>query len=369
MKHVFAVATAALLTAAPASANDPLLEEVIGFTGQIFHLETGVPGLVIAAVRDGENAIASFGEIAIDSAREPDGDTQIGVGSITKSFTGLALAHAVAEGTVALTDPAEPHISLVSTLPERGGRHIRLVDLATHASGFPRELAPVEGVERYSDASFAANLEEDALLFAPGEGMAYSNIGFDLLAMALSERAGMPYADLIQETVLDPIGLSATGYARPEGDNVMTGYDWNDDEMDPGDPISNRFGASQLYTTANDMVEYLSWNLDRFGEEGTEARSISHAAWVMRDGLDPVFGMDESGQMDAMGLGWVIMMPEGERPLLLQKAGGTNGVFSYIAFAPSRGVGVFMAINKFDFAAATAMAEVANDLIASLAPR
>lgn len=369
MKHVLAAATAALLVAAPAFANEPLLKEAVGFTGQIFHLETGVPGLVIAAVRDGESAIATFGEIGIGSGRQPNGETQIGVGSITKSFTGLALAHAVADGTVALTDPAGPHISLVDTLPERGGRHIRLVDLATHASGFPRELAPVEGVERYSDASFAANLNNDPLLFAPGEGMAYSNIGFDLLAMALSERLGMPYADLLQESVLDPIGLSATGYARPEGENVMTGYDWNDQEMDPGDPISNRFGASQLYTTANDMVKYLSWNLDRFGEEGTEARSISHAAWVMRDGLDPVFGMDESGHMDAMGLGWVIMMPEGDRPLILQKAGGTNGVFSYIAFAPSRGVGVFMSINKFDFAAATAMADVANDLIATLAPR
>lgn len=369
MKHFLVAATAALLVAAPVSANEPLLEEAVGFAGQIFHLETGVPGLIIAALRNGESAVAGFGEVGVGSGRRPDGDTQIGVGSITKSFTSLALAHAAANGMVALTDPAAPLISVVDALPERDGRHIRLVDLATHASGLPRELAPVEGVARYSNASFAANLADDPLLFAPGQGMLYSNIGFDLLAMALAERFGMPYADLLQETVLDPIGLSATGYARPEGDNVMTGYDWNGEELDPGDPISNRFGASQLYTTANDMVKYLSWNLDRFGQDGAEPRSISHAAWIMRDGLDPVFGMDESGHMDAMGLGWVIMMPEGDRPMIIQKAGGTNGVFSYIAFAPSRGVGVFMSINKFDFAAATSMADLANDLIATLAPR
>ena len=86
-------------------------------------------------------------------------------------------------------------------------------------------------------------------------------------------------------------------------------------------------------------------------------------------GPSPFFGMDESGHMDAMGLGWVVMMPEGDRPLILQKTRGTNGVFSYIAFAPSRGVGVFMSINKFGFSAATAMAEVANDLISTPAPR
>ena len=63
----------------------------------------------------------------------------------------------------------------------------------------------------------------------------------------------------------------------------MTGYDWNGVEMDPGEPIPNRFGASSLHTTTNDMVEYLHWNLDRFGQEGAEARAISHAGWVIRE--------------------------------------------------------------------------------------
>ena len=79
--------------------------------------------------------------------------------------------------------------------------------------------------------------------------------------------------------------------------------------------------------------------------------------------------MDEFGHMDAMGLAWVIMEPEGDRPLILQKAGGLQGVFSYVAFAPSRGIGVCAAINAFDIAAGLAMAKTANDLIAELAPR
>jgi D-alanyl-D-alanine-carboxypeptidase/D-alanyl-D-alanine-endopeptidase len=63
------------------------------------------------------------------------------------------------------------------------------------------------------------------------------------------------------------------------------------------------------------------------------------------------------------------MIPKGDRPFILQKSGGLQGTFSYIAFAPTRGVAVFMAINKFYFAAAAAMAAVANDLITTLAPR
>jgi D-alanyl-D-alanine-carboxypeptidase/D-alanyl-D-alanine-endopeptidase len=350
-------------------ADDPVLNEVVGFTGQIFHLDTGVPGLVIAAVRNGESAVFGFGEVKTGSGIEPDGDTRIGIGSITKSFTGLALARLAASGDVALTDPAGPLLSVVGTLPERDGHQIHLVDLATHRSGLARELKPVPGTERYTDASFTANLAGDPLLFAPGEGMLYSNVGYDLLAMALAEAAGMEYADLVQQKLLDPMGLTSTGYLRPEGDNVMTGYDWNGVEMDPVEPIPNRFGASSLYATANDMVKYLHWNLDRFDQTDAETRAISHAAWAMRDGLNPVAGMDESGHMDAMGLGWVIMMPQDDRPLIIQKAGGTDGVFSYLAFAPTRGVGVFMSINQFDFSAATAMANVANQLIARLAPR
>ncbi|MBB4121705.1 D-alanyl-D-alanine-carboxypeptidase/endopeptidase AmpH [Martelella radicis] len=365
----YALAALAIFTATSASANDPLLDDAVEFTGQIFHLDTGVPGLVIAAVRGDESAVFGFGEVAKGSGREPDADTVIGVGSVTKTFTGLSLASLAANGTVSLTDSAGPHAGVVDALPEKDGRAIRLIDLATHSSGLPRELAPVDGAEKYSDASFAANLSDDPLLFAPGTGILYSNVGFDVLAMSLSDMAGAPYADLLKSEVLDPIGLTSTGYARPQGENAMVGYDWNGNEMDPGDPIANRQGASGLYTTANDMLQYLRWNLDRFGENDAEARALSHAAWLIRDGLDPVYGMDESGHMNAMGLGWVIMMPENDRPLIIQKAGGTNGVFSYLAFAPTRGVGVFISINQFNFSASMEMAQVVNELIATLAPR
>lgn len=366
----FPVATLfACFIALPAQAADPLLEDALAFSGQIFHLDTGVPGLVIAGVRGEDSAVFGFGEVAKGSGIEPDGDTRIGVGSITKTFTGLVLAHLVAEGQVALTDPAGPHVGIVDDLPERDGHRIRMVDLATQSSGLRRELEPVEGAEKYSDASFAGNLTGDPLLYTPGTGILYSNIGFDVLAMALSGVAGKPYAELLQEAVLEPLGLDATGYALRGGDNTMAGHDWNGDPMPSEGPNANRYGASTIRTTANDMIGYLQWNLDRFGEVRTEARATSHAAHLIRDGLDPVYGMDESGHMDAMGLGWVIMMPEGDRPLIIQKAGGADGIFSYIAFAPTRGVGVFISINQFNFGAAMEMGQMANDLIATLAPR
>jgi D-alanyl-D-alanine-carboxypeptidase/D-alanyl-D-alanine-endopeptidase len=98
-------------------------------------------------------------------------------------------------------------------------------------------------------------------------------------------------------------------------------------------------------------------------------RLLDHATYLNRDGLNPVFGLDEAGEMDAMGLGWAVMQPEGNRPLILQKTGGLQGQFSYVAFAPSRGVGVFVSMNEFTVGGFDMMAKAANELITELAPR
>jgi D-alanyl-D-alanine-carboxypeptidase/D-alanyl-D-alanine-endopeptidase len=63
------------------------------------------------------------------------------------------------------------------------------------------------------------------------------------------------------------------------------------------------------------------------------------------------------------------MTPYGDRPLILQKAGGLQGMFSYVAFAPTRGIGVFAAINQFNLGGFEKMVAVANELITTLTPR
>jgi len=128
-------------------------------------------------------------------------------------------------------------------------------------------------------------------------------------------------------------------------------------------------GSGGLYSSTNDILRWLAWHLDRTDGADAEVRLLDHAAYVARDGLRPVSGLDESGHMDALGLGWIIMQPEGSRPLILQKAGGLQGVFTYTAFSPTQGIGVFVAINRFNFPAAMTMAKEVNDLIGELAPR
>jgi D-alanyl-D-alanine-carboxypeptidase/D-alanyl-D-alanine-endopeptidase len=365
-----------LLCPAATQAKDKLLDEAVDFTGTMLFLDSKVPGLVIGAVRNGETTVAGFGKIRDGSDQAPDGKTLVRIGSITKAFTGAVLASMVADGTVRFTDPLQRRLGWDVKIPQKDGKEIRLIDLATHSSGLPREperapSPPDNPFATITKEAFIKNLQGDPLLFAPGTGALYSNLAFDLLAQGLANAAGKSYEDLLRERVLAPARLTSTVF-NPDAEQkhrLMQGHDFDGKPLPEVPSVPMISGSGGLHSTADDMLRWLAWHLDRFATTDSEMRFLDHAAYLQRDGLNPVFGLDESGHMDAMGLGWVVMMPRGDRPLILQKAGGLQGAFSYTAFAPTRGVGVFIAINAFNLGAALKMAEVVNELIATLAPR
>lgn len=365
-----------LFAAAPSRAEDKLLNEIVSFNGAILFMDTRVPALVIGAVRNGQTAVFGFGETAPGSGKAPDGQTMMRIGSITKAFTGQVFAGLVSQGKVGFTDRLQDRLGWPVKVPEKGGQPIRLIELATHTAGLPREVdraesPPDDPFRSLTQEAYVKGLQSDPLLFTPGTGALYSNFAFDLLAAALAHAANKPYDALLKEIVLDPAGLKDTVLALRDGDaaRVMQGHNFDGKPMPNVRATPVMAGASSLYSTPNDILRWLAWHLDKSSAQGTELRLLDHAAYVPRDGLSPVSGLDDAGHMDAMGLGWIVLAPKGSRPLILQKAGGLQGIFSYTAFAPTRGVGVFVAINQFNVGAFTAMANLANGLIEQLAPR
>jgi D-alanyl-D-alanine-carboxypeptidase/D-alanyl-D-alanine-endopeptidase len=355
---------------------DPVLDEIVDFTGQVLFIDTKVPALVIGAVRNGEVSVRGFGERAGPGTPPPDGDTVLRVGSVTKAFTGDLLAHMTAAGTVRLADPLIKVVPDFAAAADPNVGRIRLVDLATHAGGLPREVPHAPGSDDDPFAlitrdAFGAWLKTEKLLFQPGRSVLYSNFGFDLLAIALSEAARRPYPDLLKETITGPLAMRDTGFtlsAEQKG-RLMSGHA-PDGAMMPIVPTGTTIvGSGGLYSTPNDLLRWMKWHLDRFGAEGAEARLLDHALYVMRDGLEIASGMDESGHMDGLGLAWIGMMAGKDTPFILQKAGGLQGTFCYIAFAPTRGAAVFVAINAFNFSAAFEMGKFANELLANLTQR
>jgi D-alanyl-D-alanine-carboxypeptidase/D-alanyl-D-alanine-endopeptidase len=369
---------AALSAALPggAAAEDRLLDEALNFAGAIGFYNAGAPAFVIAAVRGGETSFAGFGEAVDGSGRAPDADTIMRIGSISKAFCGATLADMVAGGELALTDRLQDRLDYDVTVPEMDGRPIRIIDLVTQSAGLPREVprpdAPADDpFSTNTEATQVAALKADPLLYPPGTGALYSNFGFDLLGATLANVGGKPYADLLAERFLEPLGMTDTVFnPGPEDrDRLMQGHGFDGTAMPwVPTPVSIEC-AGGLHTTANDMLAWIKWHLDRSVSDDAETRLLDHAAWRYRDGLVPAAGFDEGGEMDALGLAWVVMLPEGDRPLILQKSGGLQGMFAYLAIAPTRDIGVFAAINEFSVGGFGAMVDTVTGLITDLAPR
>ncbi len=128
--------------------------------------------------------------------------------------------------------------------------------------------------------------------------------------------------------------------------------------------------AGGLYTTAERHAEMdgLASRPRRRGERRMARDEPCRLALARR----PVAGRRASttaAPMGAMSLGWVVVLPEGNAPLMLNKSGGLQGEFSYVVIAPTRGVGVFASINEFSVGGFAVMVQTANALVAELAPR
>ena len=297
------------------------------------------------------------------------------IGSVSKAFCGSVLSALVVDGSVKLTDRLQDRL-VGATVPEKDGHALRFLDLVTQTSGLPREVprpdAPLDDPFSTNTKQAAlADLKNDPLLFPPGTAALYSNYGFDLLGYALADITGKPYADVLKERVLDPLGMKDTSFNPPAEakPRMMQGHNFDGSPMPIVlTPMSIECSGG-LYSTANDMLRWMRWHLDRSPSADSEVRVVNHAAYVYRDGLSAVLGLDDGGPMDAMGLGWVITMPKDNRPLILEKSGGLQGFFAYVALAPTRGVGAFFVMNEFSTGGFNAAVEATNEFVNTLAPR
>jgi CubicO group peptidase (beta-lactamase class C family) len=176
-----------------------------------------IPDLIAGSTGDGRER--DHHVLAWGGARSLDADSTAEAGSITKVLTGTLLAHLCLTGAVRL----DSDVSALLGLPQLRG--ITLADLATHRSGLPR-LA--DGALWYGlvHPDPYRGFDVDRLLARLPERAAgrptYSNLGFALLGLALARAAGIEYADLMQEAIIEPLGLTASGF---DGNPDMRGHD------------------------------------------------------------------------------------------------------------------------------------------------
>ena len=142
-------------------------------------------------------------------------DTIFQLASISKTFTGTAVMLLVRQGKLSLEDRITKYFPELTAYEGVTVRH-----LLNHTSGIP---------DYFDDADWFIDIwkEEkrvpgnDEILrflretkakpyFAPGEGLHYSNTGYNLLALLVERLSGVPYEEFLQQNIFEPAGMTAT---------------------------------------------------------------------------------------------------------------------------------------------------------------
>jgi serine-type D-Ala-D-Ala carboxypeptidase/endopeptidase len=285
-------------------------------------------GLAVGAFAGSRTVVHTTGAVS--------GDSVFQIGSVTKVFTALALADAVARGELTLDTPLAA--VLPGTPTSRAGAAITLGHLATHTSGLPR-LPP--GLLRqalrsrddpYRDVTaeyLLGALAASRLRSEPGTRIRYSNFGAALLGHALSRHAGRPYGQLVAQRLTGPLAMPDTAVdLRPgQAGRKAVGHsrrgkavpDWHMGAMP---------GAGALYSTVPDLLRLLRAHLRPDDTALPDAVRLVQQPQVRKN------------RWLQVGLGWFLSPVRSTGCTALWHNGGTGGFTSYVALAPAAGAGV-----------------------------
>jgi len=325
--------------ASAATAADPVGTLVADF------VKAGkVDGLSAAVVRGGRTRFHNAGIIAQDTRAPATEASVYEVGSISKTFTGLLLAHAIVEGKAAASDDVRRYLPPGYDNLERDGRPIRLIDLVDTTSALPDNLPdwrqaiagakPAEVpfiaarmLDGYTSEKLLADLKTASLVDKPGAVPRHSNVAAQVVAIVLERLYGRSYEALLAQYIERPLGM-ASGAAEPSPALLVKGYG-PDGSATPAltHPVIRAAGG--LRYSAADMARYIAGQL--------AARDPALALTQK-----PAWGSVDSG---AIGFHWNIAKTV-DSQTYLRHSGGTFGFSAYCDFYPGQDYGIVLLANR-----------------------
>lgn len=322
-----------LRAAAPVDPISPLLAS--------FLKEAKADGVSVAIVRDGRTDFHDAGFAVRDGARASS-DTVYEIGSITKTFTGLVLSHAIQEKRVALTDDIRRYLPSGFDNLAKDGRPVTFADIVTTTSALPDNIpdwraglgnpTPAELPRRvtqfyrnYTASNFLDDLAKVTLLDTPGHDTRHSNTASELLGIVLARILGQPYPALVSRYIERPFGMRGGTGAIPPA-RLAIGYD---ETAMPALSLPIILPAGGLRYGTADMARYL------------HAQIASRDPAVART-QQPLWGTPDH---EAIGFHWIIAKAA-DSQLYYRHSGGSFGCSSYCAFYPASRFGIVLLSNR-----------------------
>lgn len=193
------------------------------------YLASGVPALAASISVDREIVWEQYlGYSELISGPPLEADHAFRIGSVSKAVTAVALARLWQDGTIDLDADIRRYI------PDFPDKHVTITPrlLAGHLGGVRNyqsgDYEQPFNIDRRNFPTTRDALEifmHDPLVADPGEAYHYSVYGYTLLAAAMEGAAGQDFLSILQDSVLEPLGLDATGADFGDAPGMTTAYD------------------------------------------------------------------------------------------------------------------------------------------------
>ena len=219
---------------------------------------SGAPGLSYAVVADGEvTSVGAHGVLRAGGESEVAPDIPFLIGSITKSFTALAVMQLVEAGRIDLDAETSRYLDAFSGRP---AGDITIRELLSHTSGF----STLQGNDTNRNDDLAHRVDSLAKVtpvYAPEERWAYSNLNYLILGRVIEVVSWQDYQAYVTANILEPVGMDHSFVADGEvHDSMATGHrPWFWTKRPMGDNRTDRATAPQggIVASANDLARYL----------------------------------------------------------------------------------------------------------------
>ena len=172
------------------------------------------PGIAMLVVRNGETVYERYRGMAnIEKGLPIRADTGFRLGSLSKTFTALAVIQLYEDERLSLDDSIR---TWLPDVPEHWDQ-VTIRHLLGHRSGIPDflDVAQVQDPEEtflpddFDNDFIRAELIHDLELeFEPGEVFEYSNTGYVLLAEIVETASGMGFDDYMQQHIFEPLDMA-----------------------------------------------------------------------------------------------------------------------------------------------------------------
>lgn len=249
-------------------------------------------------------------------------DTAYEIGSISKTFTALLLADAIARGEVT----ADTRIGDLLPLAGSVVADVTLAELASHRSGLPRQSTRLQDVVQL-DLLYLANrdpyVQDVGGVIAQARAaslrnrgrFSYSNLGMALLGQALAAASKLDYAQLVQQRIFTPLGMTTSSVpvtAANLPDDASTGYSVGGKRAAPW-TMHGTAPAGGIRSTPVDMVRF--------------ARALLDGTAPGLDALTPRW--EAYGERRKIGYAWITEERNGK--VVTWHTGETGGFASMLA--------------------------------------